>query len=474
MTSADWRNKIGTDVVSFETAQWLYDRFDWVKDSPQWLDNLDFHEASASALTNQLRTLNAVLARLRQVGMEPPPRLLLYGMKVSSHARTPAAAKVYLDMLLTVADGQHLFRKQWLHLTQQIWEGLERNQCQTPESWCDPRSKQGWVEVITGLDIKDQTHSARLRNPSLYTLFYKGCSMSWMAYVKFVSRFENADLLYREWVGFAQMELSSHVDSKETSSSSGSQVRAPQESDLEQFTTSNVTKDPSARSSVDHYNQLEEYDTSLFRPSHETEDPSVETRKRHLLTNELMNYVFGHLVSMGDFDRAWHIAHETHSMFGAVKASLWAQLLVKTDFFKTWIPKTHHSMMELLGEVEQKGWDRPVPQELIAATEQLEADLGIEWMGANDGHRMSGEQIMGHVPGIEDQKDESLVEDEDKANEQLEKANHVKDRDRIRRRAARKQRLASELSKVENVLRALAVRNLQTAEKRQIPSYAAT
>lgn len=101
--------------------------------------------------------------------------------------------------------------------------------------------------------------------------------------------------------------------------------------------------------------------------------------------------------------------------------------------------------------------DSPVPPELVIAIEQLEADLGLQWMGAAGGHRMAGEREMGYVPGLETEIDDFLS-GEDKAAEQLRKAKEKQQREtqRIcaRLRFEKKQRLAKEITQVDNLLRA--------------------
>ncbi len=198
----------------------------------------------------------------------------------------------------------------------------------------------------------------------------------------------------------------------------------------------------------------------------EAEVDSTERRKRTILANKVMCATFNRLVfPLKDYDLAWKIALESDPIFGTIDAQNWARLVVRTDSFQKWSPKTYISMMELLKDTEQKSRDQQVLPKLVLAIGQLEADLGIKWMGVVDGHRMLDEHAVGQIPGFKEQSDETLTEkrDEDQLHEVEEKQQKADklNRKTVQFRAVRKRRLATDLNRINNLLRAFPLRDHQ-------------
>jgi len=275
--------------------------------------------------------------------------------------------------------------------------------------------------------------------------------------------------LNREWVRFAQAELSNNaITARSALSDDDGQIRPSTSIATEHCAIAATTDQSSETCFSSQYIEPKKSDRDLGPLSQEAEDDSIEKQKSLSLANRVMCATFKCLVSpLRDFDRAWKIAHDTDPIFGAIDAQNWARLLVGTDSFQKWTPKTDMSMMEFLKGVEQKSRDRPAPPKLVAAIEQLEADLAIKWMGAVDGHRMSDEREVGHIPGFEEHSDNFPTEKRDEALKQLNKVEekqHRADeskRERVQLRVAKKRRLATQLTRVENLLRVFPLRDHQ-------------
>jgi hypothetical protein len=461
--SADRNNEFGLITLASESMRLPWAPLDWTQSTPEWFDDLHYRDHSSPL---GLSTLNAVFARLRRLDRKLSPRLLLYGVKVAIRAENPAAVRVYLRMFHEVVNGQPLTATLWRHFETEVVKSLNEIHSRHLESWKGSHTKQIWIEIITGLDVGQELGRAHLRKPSLYTLFPKGSPKVWEGYMNIVTTLRDPDLLNGEWVRFAQAELSNCAFATRSAlSDDGGQIQLSISSATEQCA---MADQPSETCLSDQYIESEKSDMKLGPLNQEVEDESTEKQKRPSLANRVMGATFSRLVSpLGDFDRAWTIAHQSDPIFGAIDAQNWARLLVGTDSFQRWTPKTNISMMELLKEIDQKSRDRPAPPKLVAAIEQLEADLGIKWMGAIDGHRMSDEREVGHFPGFEEQSDDILTEEGDEALKQLHKVQekqHRADeskRKRVQIRVAKKQRLATELDQVDNLLRAFPLRDHQ-------------
>lgn len=472
-------NGIGTVTVPLESVRLPWDPLGWTQSAPEWFDDLHYRDHYSPL---GLSTLNAVLARLRRLNRKLSPRLLLYGVKVAIRAENPAAVKVYLRMFHEVVNWQPLTPTVWRRLEQEIAKSLSKIHSRHLESWKGSHAKQIWVEIVTGLNVGEQLGRACLRRPSLYTLIPKGSSKVWEGYLNIVGILRDPDLLDGEWISFAQAELSDcAIDTRSASSHDGGHTQLSTSSATGSCAMATTTDLSSETCSADQYTELKKSEAVLGPLNQEVKDGSIERQKRTSFANRVMCATFNRLVSpVGDWDRAWKIAHESDPIFGAIDAQNWARLLVWTDSFQRWIPKTNISMMEFLRETEQKSRDRPAPPKLVAAIEQLEADLGIKWMGAVDGHRMLDEREAGHIPGIEQQSDEILTEEKDEIlteerDEALEQLHKIKQkqyiaeeskRERVQLRAAKKRRLATELTRIDGLLRAFPLRNHQNPRRR--------
>ena len=213
----------------------------------------------------------------------------------------------------------------------------------------------------------------------------------------------------------------------------------------------------------------------VFKPESEIEDPSFEWQKGHKLANEVMNAFLRHFVLLGEFERAWQIGHQDPSTFGSVHPKSWVCLMSRTDCFNTLGPPTSHTTVKRLREAEGRSWDKPASKELIAAIEQLESTLGIEWIGANDGHRTVFSHVNEQFLGLRGQEADYLAELKFEAIRELREAKEKQQQARQAtklRRYAEKQRLLLELSKIDAVLQTISIAKPQGTSRRQRPRYA--
>lgn len=455
-TSADQDHKTSTLALpSDNSKKLLWNASEGIIRMPEWFDDLH-HRNNSSPLG--LGTQNAVVARLRHNKEKLPPRVLLHMVNVAIRAENAAAVRVYLKMLDEASKGQSLTKMMWQQFGPGLIKSLDKILSGHPESWRGSQAKQIWAGIITGLDAGKELDRARLRKPSLFTLFPKGSPRAWEGYLNSVGTLRDADLLCGEWARFAQAELSNcAIAAKSAMGNDGAQIRLSTSSTMEPCAM--ATKPSSETCSADPYTELERDDIILHSIGLKGKDSPIERQQRNNLANKIMCSTFNRLISpLGAYDRAWQIAHESDPIFGAIDAKNWARLLVETHSFQNWTPKTNIPMMEFLKDVEQKSRDRPAPPELVAAIELLEADLGTRWMGAIDGHRMLDERFVGNSPGLEEQSDESLIErrDEEQSQDIVEKQRTADDftRRHVRIRAAKKRKLATDLNRIDSLLRA--------------------
>lgn len=456
-TSADRDNEIRAIALPSNSKRLPWNSYDGIKSTPEWFDDLHYRDNSGPLA---LSTLNAILARLRQAKNNLSPRVLLRVVKAAIRAENPAAVRVYLEMLYETSKGQPLTERRWRQFGRGLVDSVDDIRPGHRHSERGSHAKQIWVEIITGLDVAEDFGRARLRKPSLYTLFPKGSPRAWKEYLYMVGTLRDADLLYGEWARFAQAELSSCAIAAESAlSDEGGQTQLFTSSATELCATATTTGPSSEIRLADLHTKLKKGDMVSGPCDREAEENSIERQKRTVLANKVMCATFNLLVfPLKDYDLAWKIALESDPIFGAIDAQNWAQLLVKTDSFRRWTPKTNISMMGLLKEAERKSRDRPILPTLVAAIELLEADLGIEWMGAVDGHRTLDERAVGHFSASEEQSDESLTDERDE--EQLHNIEEKQGKaDKLHRehnqfRAAKKRRLATDLNRIDNLLRA--------------------
>lgn len=463
-TSADRNNEIRTIAFPSDSKRLPWNPDDGIKSTPEWFDDLHYRNNSGPLA---LGTLNAILARLRQPEYNLSPSVLLYAVKAAIRAENPAAVRVYLEMLHEASKGQPLTESKWRQFGPELIESVEDILPGYGDSERGSQAKQIWVDIFTGLDVGEDFGRARLRKPSLYTLFPKGSPMAWKEYLNMVGILRDADLLYGEWARFAQAELSNcAIAAKSALSDEGGQTQRSTSSATELCATATMTGPSSEFRSADLHTELKKGDMVSEPCNREAEENSIERQKRTILANKVMCTTFNLLVfPLKDYDLAWKIALESDPIFGAIDARNWARLLIKTDSFQSWTPKTNISMMELLKEAEQKSRDRPVLSTLVAAIEQLEADLGIGWMGAVDGHRTLDERGVGHFSAFDEQNYESLTDkrDEEQLHENEEKQQKSEElhRKHVQLRAAKKRRLATDLNRIDNLFRAFPLRDHQ-------------
>ena len=213
----------------------------------------------------------------------------------------------------------------------------------------------------------------------------------------------------------------------------------------------------------------------VFEPESEIEDPSFEWPKGHKLANKVMNAFLRHFVLLGEFERAWQIGHQDPSTFGFVHPKSWVCLMLGMDCFNTWGPPKSCTTVKRLREAEGKSWDKPASRELIAAIEQLESTIGIEWIGANDGHRTVFSHVNEQVLGLRGQEADYLAELKFEAIKELREAKEKQQQARQAtklRRHAEKQRLLLELSKINAVLQTISIAKSQGTSRRQRLRYA--
>lgn len=454
--SADRDHKTPTPVLPSDSSKKLpRNASEGFIRTPEWFDDLH-HRNNSGPLG--LGTQNAVVARLRQNKEKLSLGVLLHMVKVAIRAANPGAVRVYLKMVDEASKGEPLTEMMWQQFGPGLIKSLDKIFSGHPGSWRGSQAKQIWTGIITGLDAEKELDRARLRKPSLYTLFPKGSPRAWEGYLDSVGTLRDADLLCREWASFAQAELSNcAIAAKSAMGNDGGHTQLSTSSATEPCAM--ATKPSSETCSADPYTELKN-DNVILRPIRpKAEDSTIERQRRTNLANKVMCSTFNRLIfPLGDYDRAWKIAHESDPIFGAIDAENWARLLVEIDSFEKWTPKANIPMMEFLKDVEQKSRDRPAPPELVAAIEQLEANLCMRWMGAFDGHRILDERAMGQLPGLEEPSDDILADKRDEEQlqmtEEKQQTADRRDRERFELRAAEKHRLATDLNRIDSLLQA--------------------